>query len=174
MLVSFCMPNTALMVISISVSLAMVLSFLESLVPPLVAIPGVKIGISNIVSLFVLYSLGAPSAIFVSLVRVSLSSLLFGSFVSFIYSISGACLSLFVMICVKKLRFFSIIGVSVLGAVFHNVGQIIAAIAVMRTLAIAVYFPPLLVSGIIAGILVGLLSGLVLAKVKSHIIGKGE
>jgi len=155
--------------LALSLSLAMVLSFLESLVPPLVAIPGVKVGISNIVSLFVLYSLGAPSAIAVSLTRVALSSLLFGSAVSFIYSLAGACLSLAVMIVFKKINIFSVTGVSVLGGVFHNVGQIIAAICVMRSGAIIVYLPPLLISGVIAGVLVGILAGLVLKKVKPFI-----
>ena len=158
--------------LSISVSLAMVLSFLESLVPPLVAVPGVKIGISNTVSLFVLYTLGAPSAIAVSLIRVLLSSLLFGSSVSFIYSFSGACLSLFVMIIFKKIACFSPIGVSVLGGVFHNIAQTVAAICVMKTGAIIVYLPPLLVSGVIAGILVGILAGIVLKKIKPYILKK--
>ena len=158
-----------LCILAISVSLSMVLSFLESLVPPLVAIPGIKVGISNTVSLFLLYSLGAPSAFLVSLTRVTLSSLLFGNAASFIYSLSGACLSLLVMIVFKKIGVFSITGVSVLGGVFHNVGQILAAILVMKTGAIVVYLPPLLVSGIIAGILVGLLSGIVLKKVKPYI-----
>ena len=155
--------------LAISVSLAMVLSFLESLIPPLVAVPGVKVGISNTVSLFVLYSLGAPSAFLVSVVRVSLSSILCGSTASFIYSFFGAMLSLAVMTIFKKLGFFSMIGVSVLGGVFHNVGQIMAAMIVMKSGAIVVYLPPLLVSGVIAGILVGLLSGIVLKKVKSYI-----
>ena len=174
MLISFLnesfMNVKKLCILSVSVSLAMVLSFLESLVPPLVAVPGIKVGISNIVSLFVLYALGAPSAFAVSITRVTLSSLLFGSAVSLIYSLSGACLSLLIMIAFKKLGFFSITGVSVLGGVFHNVGQIIAAIIVMKTAAIAVYLPPLIISGVIAGVLVGLLSGLVLEKIKPYII----
>lgn len=156
--------------LAISVSLAMVLSFLESLIPPLVAVPGVKIGLSNTVSLFVLYSLGAPSAIAVSFIRVCLSSLLFGSAASFIYSLSGACLSLAVMIVFKKIAIFSEIGVSVLGGVFHNVGQVLAAIAVMQTPAIAVYLAPLTVSGVLAGILVGVLAGILLKKINPYIL----
>jgi heptaprenyl diphosphate synthase len=159
-----------LCIISLSVSLSLVLSFLESLVPPLVAIPGVKVGIANTVSLFVLYSLGAAPAFVVSVVRVSLSSLLFGSSVSFLYSLFGACLSLAVMTLFKKLGFFSMIGVSILGGVFHNVGQIVAAILVMKSGAILVYLPPLMISGIIAGVLVGILSGIVLKKLNPYIL----
>jgi len=159
-----------LCIIAISVSLSMVLSFLESLIPPLVAVPGVKVGIANTVSLFVLCSLGAPSALLVSLVRVSLSSLLFGSFVSFIYSLFGALLSLAVMTLFKKLGVFSMVGISVIGGVFHNIGQITAAILVMKSAAIIVYLPPLLISGVIAGVIVGILSGLVLQKIKPYVM----
>lgn len=148
----------------------MVLSFLESLIPPLVAVPGVKVGIANTVSLFVLCSLGAPSALLVSLVRVSLSSLLFGSFVSFIYSLFGALLSLAVMTLFKKLGVFSMVGISVIGGVFHNIGQITAAILVMKSAAIIVYLPPLLISGVVAGVIVGILSGLVLQKIKPYVM----
>ena len=159
-----------LCIIAISVSLSMVLSFLESLIPPLVAVPGVKVGIANTVSLFVLCSLGAPSALLVSLVRVSLSSLLFGSFVSFIYSLFGALLSLAVMTLFKKLGVFSMVGISVIGGVFHNIGQITAAILVMKSAAIIVYLPPLLISGVVAGVIVGILSGLVLQKIKPYVM----
>ena len=148
----------------------MVLSFIESLVPPFVAIPGIKIGLSNTVSLFLLYLIGAPAAIAVSLVRVALSSLLFGSAVSFLYSLSGALLSLAVMILFKKIGIFSMVGVSVLGGVFHNVGQIIAAILILKTVAVALYFPVLLVSGVLAGIAVGLIAGLVLKKAGPYIL----
>ena len=157
-------------VLAVSVSLAMVLSFLESLIPPFVAVPGIKIGLSNTVSLFLLYLVGAPAAIAVSFVRVCLSALLFGTAVSFIYSLSGAALSLFVMILFKRLGIFSKVGVSVLGGVFHNVGQIIAAILILKTTAIVVYLPVLIASGVVAGIAVGLIAGLVLKKAGPHIL----
>jgi heptaprenyl diphosphate synthase len=163
------MKAKKLTALAVSVALSLILSFVESQIPPLVAIPGVKIGLANTVSLFVLYSLGAPSAALVGVVRVSLSSLLFGTPVSFIYSISGAMLSLLVMLLIKKLPFFSVIGVSVAGGVFHNIGQIIAAIIIMKSAAIAVYLPPLLVSGVIAGVAVGIVAGMVLKKLGKYI-----
>ncbi len=148
-----------LCVLSVSVSLSLVLSFLESLIPPLVAVPGVKIGLANVVTVFILYTLGAPSAALVSLVRVLLSALLFGSAVSFWYSLSGAALSLLLMSLAKRTRLFSSIGVSIVGGVAHNVGQTLAAMVILESAAIAVYLGPLLVSGVLAGIAVGTVAG---------------
>lgn len=148
-----------LCVLSVSVSLSLVLSFLESLIPPLVAVPGVKIGLANVVTVFILYTLGAPSAAIVSLVRVLLSALLFGSAVSFWYSFAGASLSLLLMSLAKRTRLFSSVGVSIVGGVAHNVGQTLAAMAILESAAIAVYLGPLLVSGVLAGIAVGAAAG---------------
>ncbi len=155
--------------LAVSVSLAMVLSFLESLIPPLSAVPGVKLGLSNTVGLFLLYTLGIPAAIAVTLVRVVLSSLLFGSPVSMLYSLSGAVLSLAVMIGFKYLPLFSEIGVSIIGGVFHNIGQVLMAMLIMKSAAIAVYLPPLLISGVIAGALVGLLAGILVSKLRDKL-----
>lgn len=155
--------------LSISVALAMILSFVESQIPPFVAVPGVKIGLSNIVTVFLLYSYGWREAGSVSLIRVVLSSILFGSFVSLLYSISGAVLSFLVMLGLKKINIFSVIGVSVAGGVFHNAGQIVCACIVMENAAITSYLPPLIISGTIAGVAVGLLSGILTKKLNGKI-----
>lgn len=155
--------------LAIATSLAMVLSFLESLLPPLVAVPGVKIGLSNIVTVFLIYTLGERDAAAVSAVRVSLSSLLFGSAVSFLYSLSGALLSYLLMILSKRLLPFGTVGVSVLGGVAHNVGQVAAAILIMENAYIAYYLPPLLISGVLAGVLVGAAAGILTARLKDKI-----
>lgn len=152
--------------LSVSVALAMILAFVESQIPPLSAVPGVKIGLANIVSLFILYKLGWREALGVSLVRVLLASLLFGSFVSLTYSMFGAVLSLTVMIAAKRLLPFSPIGVSVLGALAHNAGQILAAWIYLGNGAIVYYLIPLSVSGTLAGIFVGVLGGIVAERVK--------
>ena len=152
--------------LAVSVALAMILSFVESLVPPLSTVPGVKIGLSNIVTVFLLYRLGWREAGIVSIVRVLLSALLFGSAVSLFYSVMGALLSFFVMVFSKRLLPFSEIGVSVLGGVFHNAGQIIAAIILMENTAIAYYMVPLVISGTLAGIAVGVLGGIVTRRIK--------
>ena len=153
--------------LSISVALAMVFSFIESQIPPLVSIPGVKIGLSNIVTVFLLYKLGAKEAAAVSLIRVLLSALLFGSSVSLIYSLSGAAVSFLSMIGVRKTQKFSTVGVSVVGGVMHNVAQIIAACFVMDTAAISLYLPPLIISGILAGIAVGIAAGVLCNRLKN-------
>ena len=146
--------------LSASVALAMLLSFIESQIPPLVAVPGVKIGLSNIVTVVLLYLYGAKEAGAVSLVRVCLSSLLFGSAVSFIYSLTGAAVSFLVMLLFKSLKLFSEIGVSVLGGVFHNAAQIAVACIIMENSAISLYLPPLVISGTVAGAVIGTVSGI--------------
>jgi heptaprenyl diphosphate synthase len=148
------------------VALAMILSYVESLLPPLVAIPGVKPGFANIATVFVLYTLGERYAAVVSILRVLLSSLLFGSFVSLMYSAFGAILSLAAMIPAKRFLPFSPIGVSVLGAIMHNTGQILAALILLGNAAIVYYIIPLTISGTLAGICVGLLGGIVAERIK--------
>ncbi len=163
------MNTKKLTALSVSVALSMILSFIESQIPPLVAVPGVKIGLSNIVTVFLLYTYGAREAGGVSLIRVTLSSLLFGQAVSFIYSLSGAALSFAAMVVMKKLQVFSTVGVSVLGGVFHNAGQIIAACIIMENGAISIYLVPLIISGVIAGVAVGIVAGLLTVKLKGKI-----
>ncbi|MBO7196187.1 MAG: Gx transporter family protein [Clostridia bacterium] len=155
--------------LSALIAVAMILSYIESLIPAFVAVPGVKIGLSNIATVFALYTLGWPYAICVSVVRVLLSALLFGNFVSLIYSLSGAALALTAMILLKKIDSFSSIGVSVAGGVCHNAGQIIAACIVMETAAIALYIIPLIVSGTIAGVVIGLAAGNLVERIKKYL-----
>lgn len=163
------MNTKKLTTLSLSVALAMLLSFIESQIPPFVAVPGVKIGLSNVVTVFLLYTYGWREAGCVAIVRVILSSLLFGSAVSMIYALSGAALSFFIMIFLKKLPFFTEMGVSVAGGVFHNAGQIICACIIMENAAISAYLPPLIISGTAAGAVVGILSGLLVKKLKGKI-----
>lgn len=139
------------------------------MIPAFVAVPGVKVGLSNIATVFALYALGWQYAICVSVVRVLLSALLFGNAVSLIYSLSGAALALLVMILLKKLDKFSSVGISVAGGVCHNIGQVIAACLVMETAAISLYIIPLTLSGTIAGVVIGLVAGNLVERVKKYI-----
>lgn len=154
---------------ALSVSVALILSFIESRIPAFVAIPGVKIGLANIAVIFALYKLGIKEAIVVSLIRVFLVSILFGSPVSLIYSISGAVLSLCTMIIVKKFTPLTELAVSVLGGVMHNVGQIVAASFMLQTNVVIYYLPFLLLSGTIAGIAIGVASGILIKKINKII-----
>ena len=158
--------------LSLAVSFALILSFIESKIPAFVAIPGVKVGLANIAVIFALYKFGIKEAIAVSAVRVILVSTLFGTPVSFIYSITGAVLSLLTMSLLKKLTPLHEITVSVAGGVMHNIGQICAASIILGTNVVLYYLPFLLLSGVIAGITVGVASGLIIKKVNldfSHV-----
>lgn len=142
----------------------MILSFVESLFPPLVAVPGIKIGLANLVVVFLLYQAGVKYAAAVSIVRVILSSMLFGNLQVLIFSFAGAFLSLVGMAIMKKTNLFSIITVSVCGGILHNIGQILVAMVWTSTPEIVYYLPFLLVSGTLAGILIGIISGIVVKK----------
>lgn len=158
--------------LSLTVSFALILSFIESKIPAFVAIPGVKVGLANIAVIFALYKFGIKEAIAVSTVRVILVSTLFGTPVSFIYSITGAVLSLLTMSLLKKLTPLHEVTVSVAGGVMHNIGQICAASIILGTNVVLYYLPFLLLSGVIAGIAVGVASGLIIKKVNldfSHV-----
>jgi heptaprenyl diphosphate synthase len=143
---------------------AMILSFVESQIPTFVAIPGIKLGLPNIAIIVILYRFGWKEASVISLLRVLLTSLLFGTVLSMLYSIAGAVLSLVVMILLKKL--LSTVTISVLGGVFHNVGQILVAIMVTETQQLIYYLPVLIVSGVISGIAVGMVSAISVKKIE--------
>ena len=155
--------------LALLISVAMILSYIESLVPAFVAVPGVKLGLSNIATVFALYTLGWPAAIAVSVVRVCLSALLFGNIPSLIFSVAGASLALAAMIPLSRVNLFSSVGVSVVGAVCHNIGQVIAAVIVMETLGVAYYLIPLLLSGTLAGIVIGVASGILVERIKKYL-----
>ena len=160
------MNTRKLTTLAITVTLAMALSFLESQIPPLVAIPGVKLGLANVAVIFALYRFGAREAAAVSALRVFLVGLLFGSFVSTLYSIVGAILSFVVMLLLRRFKIFSEVGVSVAGGVCHNIGQIAVACVLLETNVILYYLPFLLLSGTVAGVGVGALSALLIRKLK--------
>lgn len=144
--------------VGICAALAMVLSYVEHLVPPIYPVlPAIKCGLANVAVVFALYRLGDRSAAGIALLKVILTALLFGSFVSLAYSATGAALSLVAMLLLKRIDRFSPVGVSVVGGVMHNAGQIIVAALMVRTPEIALYFPILAVTGTLAGIVVGLI-----------------
>lgn len=150
--------------LGLSIALAMVLSFVESQIPPLVAIPGIKIGLPNLVMVFLLYKVGWKETVIVSIIRVILVSILFGNIQTMTFSIAGAVLSLLGMILLK--RWFSCIAVSVVGGVLHNVGQIIMAVIWTGTSQIAYYLPILLISGTVAGVVIGITAGLIVKRLE--------
>ena len=144
--------------LGLCVALAMMFSYVEVLLPPLVAaLPGVKIGLPNVVILFVLYRFGAWQAATVSFVRVLLMFLLFGNLLSLAYSAAGALLSILVMVLLKKTALFSVVGVSVAGGILHNVGQILMAVCLLGVAEIGYYLVVLAITGCVFGAAVGFL-----------------
>ena len=146
----------------LAVAAAMILSYVETFIPSVA--PGIKLGLPNVAVLFVLYAAGPLPALAVSLVRVVLSSLLFGSVLSMAYALAGALCSLLVMLLLRRSGRFSPVGVSVAGGACHNLGQVCVAAAVMRTSQVAFYLPLLLVGGTVAGVLIGIAGGILIRR----------
>ena len=158
------MKTKKLTTLGLSVALALILSYVESLLPPLVAVPGVKVGLPNIVILFLLYRYGWREAAAVSGIRLLLSAALFTGFAAFFYGLAGAALSLAGSTMLKKSDRFSPLGVSVAGGVLHNLGQIALATLVLNSGYLFAYLPVLLLSGTVAGAVVGLLAGILIRR----------
>ena len=154
------------------IALAMVLSFIESQIPAFIAVPGMKLGLANIAIVFALYSLGFREALGVSLIRVVLSAILFGSVVSGLYSAAGAILSLLGMALLKKSGFFGTVGVSVSGAVLHNLGQIGIACFILRTQALVYYLPFLILSAVVAGVVIGIIAAVLVERLGGDEYGR--
>ena len=147
------------------IALAFVLSYVDYLLPLNIGIPGAKVGLANLVVMVALYTLGKKDAALLSVVRVVLVGFTFGNLAMMLYSMAGALLSFVVMLIAKRTRLFSITGVSVLGGVFHNVGQIIVAMFVLETASLLYYLPFLIVIGTISGIVIGVISSMITVRV---------
>lgn len=151
------------------VALAFIFSYIESLLPTSVGIPGVKIGLANMVVIVTLYTMGAAPAFALSLVRIVLTGFTFGNLASMVYSLGGGMLSLLVMVIARKTKLFSVTGVSVLGAVFHNVGQIIVAALVIENSSLFYYLPVLMISGVAFGIIIGVVGAMLIKRLSRFI-----
>ena len=160
------MKTRKIATLALAIALAMILSFVESQIPAFVAIPGVKVGLANIAVVFVLYKLGWKEAVLISLVRVFMVSVLFGTAVSLFYSVAGAVLSLTGMVLLKRTGLFSTVAVSVTGGVLHNVGQILMACLLLETHVIVYYLPFLILSGVIAGVVIGVVAAIMVKRVQ--------
>lgn len=148
-------------------ALALIFSYVEMLIPIQMGVPGIKLGLANLLIVIMLYKSGPKEALLLSVVRIILGGFMFGNMFSIVYSLAGSLLSLAVMAFLKKRGSFSVIGVSIGGAVFHNAGQLLAAMAVTETLKVGYYFPVLLIAGLITGALIGVTAGEVLKRVKN-------
>lgn len=143
-------------------AIAIVLSYLEQLLPAVSLIPGIKLGLGNAVVLYAVYTMGAKSAVILMLLKVFAAGFLFSGPSALLYSLAGGLLSLAAMIFAKRLFRVSVIGVSIVGAVFHNVGQAAIACAFIAPRAVLAFLPLLLIAGVVMGALTGIIAKLVL------------
>ena len=146
-------------------ALALVCSYVESLIPISFGIPGVKLGLTNIVVILMLYTIGAKDAILISVLRIILAGFMFGNAFSIIYSLAGGILSFVVMLLLKNTGKLKILSISTAGGISHNVGQLIVAALVVENYNILFYVPVLIIAGIITGFLIGLLAGEIVLRI---------
>ncbi len=139
-------------------TLALIFSYVETLIPIQFGIPGVKLGLANLIIVIALYRMKLSEAYLLSIVRVLLAGFIFGNYFSIIYSLAGGLLSLTVMALLRKKGGFSVIGVSIAGGVFHNIGQLIIASVIVETSSVMYYVPVLLIAGLVTGLLIGIAS----------------
>lgn len=148
-------------------ALALIFSYVETLIPINLGIPGVKLGLANLIIVVALYKLPLQEVYLLSIVRILLSGFIFGNYFSILYSLAGGLLSLSVMALLKRRNSFSVMGISVAGGVFHNVGQMTVAMLVVETFSVAYYFPVLMIAGLVTGLLIGILSNEMLKRLKN-------
>ncbi len=149
-------------------ALALICSYVESLIPFYFGIPGVKLGLANLVVVVMLYLVGAKEAFLISVLRILLAGFLFGNPFSIIYSLSGGLLSFAAMLLLKKTNKLHVVSVSVMGGIFHNVGQIGVAAAVVENYNLFYYMPVLLIAGFFTGFLIGILAQEMILRLKGR------
>lgn len=152
--------------LSMFLALALVCSYVETLIPFPIGIPGVKLGLTNIIVILVLYCIGEKEAILISILRILLSGFMFGNAFAIIYSLAGGILSFIFMMLMKRTKKFSVITVSVAGGISHNIGQMLLASVLIESYYIVSYLPVLLISGTITGFLIGVLGQEIIIRIK--------
>ncbi|HBN56254.1 MAG TPA: heptaprenyl diphosphate synthase [Lachnospiraceae bacterium] len=155
-------------------SLALIASYVELLIPVPIGIPGVKLGLANLVIVWALYGLRPAEAFAVNGMRILLSGFMFGNLSMILYSLAGALLSFLCMYLAKRSGAFSVIGVSLAGGVAHNVGQLLVAMLVLESLNLIYYGPVLLLSGLMTGLLIGIVTREVYRRVPGFQIQKND
>lgn len=151
-------------------ALALILSYVEALIPFHFGIPGVKLGLANLITVVMLYCAGAKEAFLISVLRIVLSGFLFGNPFSIIYSLSGGIFSFLAMLLLKKTQKLQVVPVSVIGGIFHNIGQLAVAAAVVENYNLIYYMPALLVAGFVTGFLIGVLAQEMIVRMQGRIL----
>lgn len=148
-------------------ALALIFSYVETLIPINFGIPGAKLGLANLVIVTVLYKARWQDAFLLSVIRIVLAGFIFGNLFAILYSLAGGLLSLAAMTMIKQRGSFSVIGVSMAGGVTHNIGQLIVAMLVLETYQVGYYLPVLMISGLVTGALIGLVCKEVIRRLKN-------
>ena len=151
-------------------ALALIFSYVETLIPFQIGIPGVKLGLANLIIVIALYKMNLKETYLLSVTRIILSGFIFGNLFSIIYSLSGGLLSLSVMAFLKKQGGFSVMGLSIAGGVMHNVGQLLVAMVIVETFSIIYYIPVLLIAGVITGLVIGVAANEMLKRLVNIIL----
>ena len=158
----------------IMVALSMLLSYVETLIPMPIPIPGIKLGLANLVTVIVFQLIGVKEAWLIAIARILLNSLLFGNLYALAFSLAGGVLSLLFMAGAMRTGWFSVLGVSITGGVMHNIGQIAAAAVLLQAAAVLSYIPALIIGGVISGALIGLAAFLILNRIKKTGVDQHE
>ena len=158
-------PGKRITLVALMAALALIFSYIEVLFPFNIGIPGVKLGIANLVIIVALYVLGPKYALTINVIRILLAGLLFNGLFGACYAMAGALVSFLVMYLLKKTDVFSVVGVSIAGGVSHNFGQILLAAIIVETPAIFTYFPVLIFSGIVSGAVIGIVATLIIKRI---------
>lgn len=148
------------------IALAFIFSYVEFLIPVNLGVPGAKLGLANLVIIVALYTLNDRDAFLLSMIRIVLVGFTFGSMASMLYSLAGGVMSFAVMVLAKRTKLLALTGVSVLGGVFHNIGQILMAIWVLHTPSLVYYLPVLLLAGSLSGVAIGVLGAMVTKRIQ--------
>ncbi|MGI6579471.1 MAG: Gx transporter family protein [Saccharofermentanales bacterium] len=160
------MKTKHMTLLAMLIAISMILSYLESLLPQIYIVPGIKLGLANIPVMFAVFKLKPADALLISGIRIFLLSMLFRSFLSFIFSITGGLISVALMLLFKKINTFSILGISVIGGVAHNLGQILIAAFIVNTPGLLFYLPILIIAGTLAGIAIGVICNLLVNRIQ--------
>ena len=148
-------------VLGLFIALSLIFSYIESVIPVPLVVPGAKLGLPNTLILLVLYTYGIREALSVNGARILLSGFLFGNLFSILYSFAGAAVSFVAMLLARRAKIFSMKAVSILGGVFHNVGQIVVAAFLVSGVSVMAYLPLLLVAGVVTGLCNGILAEMI-------------
>lgn len=151
------------------IALAFIFSYIESLIPMPFAVPGIKLGLANLVVIIALFGIGVKEAFVLSMVRILLVGFTFRDPSTLMFSFAGGILSWLSMTLALRLKLFSMVGISIIGGITHNIGQIIMAIIYVKNPSLIYYLPFLLTAGVVSGTLIGLLGALTIKRLKKFL-----